>query len=108
MESRICQTLKTTILSNKGKLDLSTKMNAAQMRGTLIVKIPTLFTILSETEIKQELGKILSKSKDTTSRKQKKKRGTVQDRIVLLKTTKNIILNWHRVLEKLVSVDIKI
>ena len=42
-------------------------MNLTQMRDSLIAKYPSRFTITSEIEIKQEIGRLYSKSKDTRS-----------------------------------------
>ena len=62
-------------LFQKGKKNSSDKMNPAQMRDTLIAKYPNRLRIPSETEIKQEIGRLFSKSKDTRSATQQKKDG---------------------------------
>ena len=50
-------------------------MNSIQMRDALIAKHPNRFTIPSETEMKQEIGRLFSKSKDTSSATWQKSRG---------------------------------
>ena len=79
-------------------------MNPAQMRDALIAKYPNRFTIPSETEIKQEIGRLFSKSKNTsTTSRRKNSRGSVQEGFILDRNTNNIIVNWQTVLEGLVS-----
>ena len=74
------------------------------MRETLIAKYPNRFRIPSETEIKQEIGRLFSKSKDTRSAtRQTISRGRVQDGFIQDKNSGNAIVNWHSVLEELVS-----
>ena len=47
-------------------------MNPAQMRDTLIAKYPNRFRIPSEIEMKQKIGRLFSKSKDSRSATQQK------------------------------------
>ena len=81
---------------NKGKLDSSNKMNAVQMRYAISAWFPNCITIPSLTEIQQEIGKIFSKSKDTTSTK-RIQRGTIQDKFILHKTSKTLTVNWYTI-----------
>ena len=48
---------------NKGKENSSEKMNSAQKQQSLKIKYPNHFTIPSETESKQEICALCSKSK---------------------------------------------
>ena len=91
-------------LFQRGKQNSSDKMDPAQMRDALIAKYPYWFTIPSETEIKQEIGRLFSqfKTKSATTRR-KNNKGSVQEGFILDGNTNNVIVNWHTVLEDLVS-----
>ena len=54
-------------LFQRGKKNSSDKMNRAQVRDVLVAKYPNWFIIPSETVIKQEIGRLCSKPKDTRS-----------------------------------------
>ena len=82
-------------------------MNPAQMRDLLIAKYPNRFTIPSEIEIKQEIGRLFSKSKDTRSAtRQKTSRGSVQEGFILDRNSGIVIVNWQLVLEDLASTKV--
>ena len=53
---------------NKGKENSSEKMNSAQKQQSLKIKYPNHFTIPSETESKQEICALCSKSKSKSNK----------------------------------------
>ena len=83
------------LLFQRGKLNSSEKMNPAQIRESLKEKYPNRFSIPSETEIKQEIGLLFSKSKKSsvggTKNKQIKNKGqNVRDMV-----DQSLTSSWH-------------
>lgn len=94
------------LLFQRGNLNSSEKMNPAQIRESLEEKYPNLFSIPSETKIKQEIGLLFSKSKESsvggTKSKQNKNKGK-KSTIILHLDGSNTMIDWLQVLEEVVK-----
>ena len=94
------------LLFQRGKLNSSEKMNPAQIRESLKEKYLNRFSISSETEIKQEIGLLFSKSKESsvggTKSKQNKNKGK-KSTVILHPDGSNIMIDWLQVLEEVVK-----